>query len=204
MIRMEFNLNDFKNLDIENIGEWPIMVKICGAILVFVVIGFLGWQYDLKAMENKVEQAKKREIELKGSFEFKQQKAANLPALKQQLKDIEETFGDLLKRLPSKSEIGELLVDISQQGLGAGLEFELFKPGDEQPRDFYAEVPIEIKVLGSYHQFGNFISGVSDLPRIVTNNQITIYRDKKEGEMVLETIAKTYRYIDDEGQNEAK
>ncbi len=201
---MEFNLNDFKNLDIENIGEWPIMVKICGAILVFVVIGFLGWQYDLKAMENKVEQAKKREIELKGSFEFKQQKAANLPALKQQLKDIEETFGDLLKRLPSKSEIGELLVDISQQGLGAGLEFELFKPGDEQPRDFYAEVPIEIKVLGSYHQFGNFISGVSDLPRIVTNNQITIYRDKKEGEMVLETIAKTYRYIDDEGQNEAK
>ena len=85
---------------------------------------------------------------MKNSFEFKQQKAANLPALKQQLKDIEETFGGLLKRLPSKSEIAELLVDISQQGLGAGLEFELFKPGDEQPRDFYAEVPIEIKVVG--------------------------------------------------------
>ena len=198
---MEFNLNDFKNLDVENIGEWPKTVKLCGAILVFLIIGFLGWQYDLSSMENKVEQAKKKEVDLKNSFEFKQQKAANLPALKQQLKDIEETFGDLLKRLPSKSEIGELLVDISQQGLGAGLEFELFKPGDEQPRDFYAEVPIEIKVLGSYHQFGNFISGVSDLPRIVTNNQIAIYRDKNEGEMVLETIAKTYRYIDDEDQN---
>ena len=155
-------------------------------------------------MEGKVEQAKRKEIELRNSFEFKQQKAANLPALKQQLKDIEETFGDLLKRLPSKSEIGELLVDISQQGLGAGLEFELFKPGDEQPRDFYAEVPIEIKVIGSYHQFGNFISGVSDLPRIVTNNKLVIYRDKKEGEMILETVAKTYRYLDDGETDEAK
>lgn len=201
---MEFNLNDFKNLDTENIGEWPPTVKLCGIIIIFLLIGFLGWQYDLKNMEGKVEQAKRKEIELRNSFEFKQQKAANLPALKQQLKDIEETFGDLLKRLPSKSEIGELLVDISQQGLGAGLEFELFKPGDEQPRDFYAEVPIEIKVIGSYHQFGNFISGVSDLPRIVTNNKLVIYRDKKEGEMVLETVAKTYRYLDDGETDEAK
>ncbi len=201
---MEFNLNDFKNLDTENIGEWPPTVKLCGIIIIFLLIGFLGWQYDLKNMEGKVEQAKRKEIELRNSFEFKQQKAANLPALKQQLKDIEETFGDLLKRLPSKSEIGELLVDISQQGLGAGLEFELFKPGDEQPRDFYAEVPIEIKVIGSYHQFGNFISGVSDLPRIVTNNKLVIYRDKKEGEMILETVAKTYRYLDDGETDEAK
>ena len=201
---MESNLNDFKNLDTENIGEWPPTVKLCGIIIIFLLIGFLGWQYDLKNMEGKVEQAKRKEIELRNSFEFKQQKAANLPALKQQLKDIEETFGDLLKRLPSKSEIGELLVDISQQGLGAGLEFELFKPGDEQPRDFYAEVPIEIKVIGSYHQFGNFISGVSDLPRIVTNNKLVIYRDKKEGEMILETVAKTYRYLDDGETDEAK
>ena len=201
---MEFNLNDFKNLDTENIGEWPPTVKLCGIIIIFLLIGFLGWQYDLKNMEGKVEQAKRKEIELRNSFEFKQQKAANLPALKQQLKDIEETFGDLLKRLPSKSEIGELLVDISQQGLGAGLEFELFKPGDEQPRDFYAEVPIEIKVIGTYHQFGNFISGVSDLPRIVTNNKLVIYRDKKEGEMILETVAKTYRYLDDGETDEAK
>ncbi len=201
---MEFNLNDFKNLDTENIGEWPPTVKLCGIIIIFLLIGFLGWQYDLKNMEGKVERAKRKEIELRNSFEFKQQKAANLPALKQQLKDIEETFGDLLKRLPSKSEIGELLVDISQQGLGAGLEFELFKPGDEQPRDFYAEVPIEIKVIGSYHQFGNFISGVSDLPRIVTNNKLVIYRDKKEGEMILETVAKTYRYLDDGETDEAK
>ena len=201
---MEFNLNDFKNLDTENIGEWPPTVKLCGIIIIFLLIGFLGWQYDLKNMEGKVEQAKRKEIELRNSFEFKQQKAANLPALKQQLKDIEETFGDLLKRLPSKSEIGELLVDISQQGLGAGLEFELFKPGDEQPRDFYAEVPIEIKVIGSYHQFGNFISGVSDLPRIVTNNKLVIYLDKKEGEMILETVAKTYRYLDDGETDEAK
>ena len=195
-------VSDFKNLDIENIGEWPPTVKVCGAILIFLMVGLLGWQYDLKTMENRVNQAQKKEIELKNSFEFKQQKAANLPALKQQLKDIEETFGGLLKRLPSKSEIAELLVDISQQGLGAGLEFELFKPGDEQPRDFYAEVPIEIKVIGSYHQFGNFISGVSDLPRIVTNNKLAIYKDNKEGDMILETTAKTYRYLDDEEKNE--
>ena len=201
-IIMDINLNDFKNLDVENIGEWPPTVKICGAILIFIMVGVLGWQYDLKMIENRLNQAQKKEAELRNSFEFKQQKAANLPALKQQLKDIEETFGDLLKRLPSKSEIAELLVDISQQGLGAGLEFELFKPGDEQPRDFYAEVPIEIKVVGSYHQFGNFISGVSDLPRIVTNNKLKIYKDKKEGDMILETTAKTYRYFDDEGNNE--
>ena len=159
---------------------------------------FFSWQYDLKIIENRLNQAQKRQ--LRNSFEFKQQRL--ILALKQQLKDIEETFGDLLKRLPSKSEIAELLVDISQQGLGAGLEFELFKPGDERPRDFYAEVPIEIKVVGSYHQFGNFISGVSDLPRIVTNNKLKIYKDKKEGDMILETTAKTYRYFDDEGNNE--
>ena len=113
------------------------------------------------------------------------------------VKDIEETFGDLLKRLPSKAEIAELLVDISQQGLGAGLEFELFKPREEEPADFYVKLPIDIRVVGTYHQFGNFISGVSDLPRIVTNHDIKISRDPKKDVMVLETVAKTYRYVED-------
>ena len=118
-----------------------------------------------------------------------------MPALKQQLEDIKETFGDLLKRLPNKTEVAELLVDISQQGLGAGLEFELFQPGNEKPADFYVELPIKIRVVGDYHEFGNFISGISDLPRIVTSHNIKISQSGTK--LSLETTAKTYRYVDE-------
>ena len=115
------------------------------------------------------------------------------------MEDIKETFGDLLKRLPNKTEVAALLVDISQQGLGAGLEFVLFQPGKEQPADFYIELPIRITVVGQYHEFGKFISGVSDLPRIVTNHNVKI-KPKGDGKLILETTAKTYRYLDDEGE----
>ena len=191
------NMSDLNNLNAENIGSWPLPVKIFCAVLVFAVIGFLGWQYDVKDLRELLAKARQKEITLSAEFETKQRKAANLPALKQQLEDIKETFGDLLKRLPNKTEVAELLVDISQQGLGAGLEFELFKPGSEQPQDFYVELPIQIRVVGDYHEFGTFISGVSDLPRIVTNHNIKILTDKA-GRMTLETTAKTYRYIDEE------
>jgi SP family xylose:H+ symportor-like MFS transporter len=116
--------------------------------------------------------------------------------------DIKETFGDLLKRLPNRTEVAALLVDISQQGLGAGLEFELFKPGNEQPADFYVELPIQITVVGTYHEFGQFISGVSDLPRIVTNHNVKI-APQKDGNLLLQTTAKTYRYMDEEEEEEA-
>jgi len=194
------NMSDLNNLNAENIGSWPLPVKIFCAVLVFAAIGFLGWQYDVKELQENLAKARQKEVTLSAEFETKQRKAANLPALKQQLEDIKETFGDLLKRLPNKTEVAELLVDISQQGLGAGLEFELFKPGSERPEDFYVELPIQIRVIGDYHEFGRFISGVSDLPRIVTNHDIKIATDKA-GRMVLETTAKTYRYIDEEAES---
>jgi len=194
------NLSDLNNLSFDNIGTWPLPVKVFGALLVFIAIGFAGWQYDVKDLQESLVKAEEKETDLRAEFERKQRKAANLPALKQQLEDIKETFGDLLKRLPNKTEVAELLVDISQQGLGAGLEFELFKPGNEKPADFYVELPIQIRVVGKYHEFGNFISGISDLPRIVTSHDIKI--TPKDGKLVLETTAKTYRYIDEGEENE--
>lgn len=190
------NMQDLQNLSADNIGSWPLPVKLFGGVLVFVVIGFLSWNYDIKELDANLKKVAQQEQKLRKTFEKKQRKAANLPALKQQLEDIKETFGDLLKRLPNKTEVAELLVDISQQGLGAGLEFELFKPGREQPRDFYVELPIQIRVVGDYHEFGNFISGISDLPRIVTSHNIKI--TPKGGRLVLETTAKTYRYIEED------
>ncbi|MCC6706234.1 MAG: type 4a pilus biogenesis protein PilO [Gammaproteobacteria bacterium] len=192
-------MSDLNNLNLENIGSWPAPVKIAGALLVATLIIGVGWWQDIDPLQQKLAGEQKKEGELKLSFEAKQKKAANLPALKQQLEDIKETFGDLLKRLPNKTEVAELLVDISQQGLGAGLEFDLFKPGNEQPADFYVELPIEIRVIGTYHQFGTFISGISDLPRIVTSHDIKI-TPTTGGRLILQTTAKTYRYIDEEGE----
>jgi type IV pilus assembly protein PilO len=192
-------MSDLQNLSVENIGSWPMPVKAAGALLVASLIIGGGWWKDIDPLQKTLAEEQKKEVDLKVSFEGKQKKAANLPALKQQLEDIKETFGDLLKRLPNKTEVAELLVDISQQGLGAGLEFDLFKPGNEQPADFYVELPIEIRVIGNYHQFGTFISGISDLPRIVTSHNIKI-APTTGGRLILQTTAKTYRYIDEEGE----
>lgn len=201
---MAMSMSDLNNLSLDNIGSWPLPIKIVGALLVFALIVGLGVYYDIQPLREQLAKVQNEENELKLSFEAKQKKAANLPALKQQLEDIKETFGDLLKRLPNKTEVAELLVDISQQGLGAGLEFELFQPGSEQPADFYVELPIKIRVVGDYHEFGNFISGVSDLPRIVTSHNIKIQPREKAGGLMLETTAKTYRYIDDSEEEEGE
>ena len=192
-------MSDLQNLSLENIGSWPVPVKIAGALLVASLIIGVGWWKDINPLQEQLADEQKKEGEHKIAFEGKQKKAANLPALKQQLEDIKETFGDLLKRLPNKTEVAELLVDISQQGLGAGLEFDLFKPGNEQQADFYVELPIEIRVIGNYHQFGTFIGGISDLPRIVTSHDIKI-TPTSGGRLILQTTAKTYRYIDEEGE----
>ncbi|MCZ6665555.1 MAG: type 4a pilus biogenesis protein PilO [Gammaproteobacteria bacterium] len=201
------SMSDLNNLSLDNLGSWPMPVKIAGGILVIAAIVIGGWYYDITELNVKFDNVEKEETDLKLAFEAKQKKAANLPALKQQLEDIKETFGDLLKRLPNKTEVAELLVDISQQGLGAGLEFDLFKPGSEKPADFYVELPIQIRVVGDYHEFGNFISGISDLPRIVTSHDIKITANPGTGGkpgtgLVLETTAKTYRYIDEEEEGE--
>ena len=190
-------MSDLNNLTIDNIGTWPVPVKVAFTILVCGAILGLSYWKDVSPLQETLQQEQEKEVGLKSTFEAKQKKAVNLNALKQQLEDIKETFGDLLKRLPNKTEVAALLVDISQQGLAAGLEFELFKPGAEQPADFYVELPIEIKVVGNYHAFGAFISGVSDLPRIVTNHNLRI-TPQADGVLTLTTTAKTYRYMDEE------
>lgn len=193
------NMADLNNLDFEDVGSWPIPIKIVSGILVFALILAGGWWFHHKNQQEQLEMVKSKEQELRTTFEAKQRKAANLEALQQQLEDIKQSFGDLLKRLPDQTEVAGLLVDISQQGLGAGLEFELFKPGNEVRSDFYVELPIQIRVTGDYHAFGQFVSGVADLPRIVTQHDINIYRKEQDKKpvLVMETTAKTYRYMDE-------
>jgi type IV pilus assembly protein PilO len=192
-------LSDINNLSFDNIGGWPVPIKIIFILLIAAAIMGVAYWKDIGPLQESLKKVQEEEQNLRVTFEAKQKKAANLDALKQQLEDIKETFGDLLKRLPNKTEVAALLVDISQQGLGAGLEFDLFKPGQEKPADFYVELPIQIQVKGTYHEFGDFISGVSDLPRIVTNHNIKIRPvGGNEASLVLETTAKTYRYMDEE------
>ncbi len=191
------NWSEVKNLDPNNIGNWPAPAKTAVIGLGCVIILGLGWYFDTSDQRLLLEQAEAKEITLKQDIEAKQSKVVNLAALKEQLQDIQQSFGDMLKRLPNKTEVAALLVDISQQGLGAGLEFELFKPGSEQPAEFYVELPINIRVTGSYHQLGQFVSGVADLPRIVTQHDIKI-KAKEKGGLIMESIAKTYRYLGEE------
>ncbi|MFT4562744.1 MAG: type IV pilus assembly protein PilO [Gammaproteobacteria bacterium] len=195
------NMSDLNNLTFDNIGSWPGIVKVVFTIIVCsAILGFAYWK-DISVLQEDLKKTELQEVDLRITFESRQKKAANLEALKLQLENIKETFGDLLKRLPNKTEVAALLVDISQQGLGAGLEFELFKPGKERPADFYVELPIKISVVGDYHELGKFISGVSDLPRIVTNHDVKI--KPKGTKLILETTAKTYRYMDEDEEEEA-
>lgn len=196
---------DFSKLDLDpnNIGNWPGPIK--GIVILILCAALLGagYWFDTKDQLVALESAQDKETELKRIFEIKQRKSANLKALREQLKDMKESFGNLLRLLPNKTEIEGLLVDISQSGLAAGLEFELFKPSAEQVEDFYAIQPIAIRVTGTYHEFGNFISSVAALPRIVTQHDVNMI-SKSGGtigandELVMNMIAKTYRYLEEE------
>ena len=194
-------LSDLNNLKFETVGSWPLPVRVGAIVAVCLAVTLLYYLMVLSDLQDEVGAAREEEAALKQSFEAKQVKAANLPALKVQLAEIKDTFGDLLKRLPNKTEVAALLVDISQQGLGAGLEFRLFKPGAEVQSDFYVELPIQIAVTGHFHEFGRFISGLSELPRIVTTHDIQIKSeaagpDGTAGRLSLELTGKTYRYMD--------
>lgn len=196
---------DFSKLDLDpnNIGNWPGPLK--GVVILILCAALLGagYWFDTKDQLVKLETSQKKETELKQVFEIKQRKAANLEPLREQLKEMKESFGNLLRLLPNKTEIEGLLVDISQSGLSAGLEFELFKPSAEQVAEFYAIQPIAIRVTGTYHEFGNFVSTVASLPRIVTQHDINM-APKKSGviggneELVMNMVAKTYRYLEEE------
>jgi type IV pilus assembly protein PilO len=196
---MELDLSQFRNLDPNNIGSWPLAARGGVVALVCVAVLGLGYWFDTQEQLAVLERARQSEDTLKKDFEVKQAKAANLEAYRQQMTEMEESFGTMLRQLPSKTEVADLLVDITQTGLASGLEFELFKPGNASPKEFYAELPIEVKVMGTYHSFGEFVSGVAALPRIVTLHDINITpATKVSGSLIMQASAKTYRYLDEE------
>lgn len=198
------NLAELRNLDPNDPGRWPFPVKVVVIVACCLAALFAGYWFDTSAQLEQLTKLEKEEVELKKTFEFKQRKAANLEPYKKQLAEMQRTFGALLRQLPNKAEIADLLVDVSQTGLASGLEFELFKPNDEVNKEFYAEYPIQIKVRGHFHQFGEFASGIAALPRIVTLHDISIESKKsrrsKGTPLVMTATAKTYRYLEEEEQ----
>ena len=205
---LDFNLSE---LTLENIATWPQSIKLaaCSIVLLFI-LGFSYW-FDTSSQLESLKNIKAEETRLKASFERKQQLAANLNAYKMQLITIQKQFGAMLRQLPSKTEIPDLLEDISKSGVASGLEFQLFDPQQEQLHEFYADLPIQIVVLGDYHEFGQFISRTAGLPRIVTIQDFSIesaeeFRKQSavkinvatQHHLVMKLTAKTYRYIDTE------
>ncbi|MFK5915607.1 MAG: type 4a pilus biogenesis protein PilO [Woeseiaceae bacterium] len=189
---------DLNNLDINNVGSWPVVVKSVLVAIVSVGILVLGYFVDIQAQQENLERITSEEQRLKSTFETKQAKAANLDAYKAQMLEMEDSFGAMIRQLPSKTEVEDLLVDISQTGLASGIEFLLFKPLAEKHIEFYAELPITLKMTGTYHQFGEFASGIAALPRIVTLENISITGGKgKKGILTMDVTAKTYRYLDE-------
>tara|TARA_Y100000590_G_scaffold151640_1_gene174239 strand:- start:1522 stop:2136 length:615 start_codon:yes stop_codon:yes gene_type:complete len=195
--------DDLKNLDPNNPGLWPKPIQIVLFILLFIALLFAGWKFDITKKRDQLAALEKKETEKIEILKVRQRKAANLNALKEQMKEMEISFGDMVRQLPNQTEVAGLLVDISQTGLGAGLEFKLFEPKAENPKEFYAVLPISIKVVGNYHQFGEFISGLAQLPRIVTAHEIKIKSEQANEKaripiLEMNTIAKTYRALEED------
>jgi len=190
-------LDELRRLNIREAGNWPLLPKIVVLGFLFAVIVVAGGLFDWRDQFEILDKAQGTEVKLKEEYASKKARAVNLELYVQQLKDIEQSFGALLKQLPNKSEMDALLTDINQAGLGRGLQFELFKPAaQERMADFYAELPINVKITGSYHDMGAFASDVAQLPRIVTLNDLSIVNDK--GTLTMDAVAKTFRYLDEE------
>ena len=192
-------LDDFNNIDFKNAGSLPMPVKLVLLSFLFLILLGLGYWFLWSPAIDESSQAKAKEVELRQVFLTKKAQAVKVEAYKQQMIDIEKTFGALLKQLPDKSQMDGLLTDINQAGLGRGLEFDLFKPGQESVADFYAEMPIQIKIKGNYHDIGAFATDISKLSRIVTLNDMVIAplnKYCKDTSLTLDAVAKTYRYLD--------
>lgn len=199
-------MNTLNTLDPQNVGSWPMPVKVMIYVLVFVGVLVLGYMFDLSGIQDNLSTGQQEQQTLLGEFESKVFKAQNLDTYKTQLKDMEDSFGALLRQLPQDTEVPGLLEDITHTGLGSGLEFDAIDLGNETPKDFYAEQPINIKVTGDYHAFGAFVSGISALPRIVTLHDFTIgpkqttnsnrVDDGGAPVLTMTILAKTYRYND--------
>jgi type IV pilus assembly protein PilO len=198
-------VEQLRTLDPRDVGRWPLAVRAFFVALTFVVCAGFAWYMFVWDNDRPVlQKAEADELDLRNQFANKQQRAANLDAYKAQLGEMERSFGAMLRQLPGKTEVPNLLVDISQTGLAAGLQEKLFQPATEQTKGFYAELPIKIRLVGSYHEFGTFVSGIAALPRIVTLHDIVITPagDAKAGgydNLTMDVTAKTYRYIEDEG-----
>jgi type IV pilus assembly protein PilO len=194
-------IEELQSLDMNEPGRWPLSFRIVAVALVFIAVAAFGsYMFVIKTDHPLLEQARQQEQELRATFEQKQTRAANFDAYRAQLAEIERSFGTMLRQLPGQTEIPNLLVDISQTALSAGLEEQLFQRGVEVQKDFYAEQPIKIRYQGSFHELGNFVSGIAALPRIVTLHDISIKPVSNDGsfdELVLEATAKTYRYLDE-------
>ncbi len=204
-------VEQLRQLDFKDLGRWPFLFRALAVLIVLVVMTLLlGYYFVWGENGNRPELLKARaeQKSLWATFDEKQRKAANLEAYRQQLAEIERTFGAMLRQLPGKTEVPSLLVDISQTGLAAGLQERLFQPGSETKMDFYAALPIKIPLTGGYHEFGQFVSGIAALPRIVTLHDIEISRGGKPGasrrgapaptdQLTLNLTAKTYRYLDE-------
>ena len=190
-------LDDIRRLNFREAGNWPLLPKIAVLGLLVLLILAAGAFFDWKDQIDALDRAQDEEAKLRVSYSEKKAKAVNLELYVQQLKEIEQAFGALLKQLPNKSEMDALLTDINQAGLGRGLQFELFRPATrERIAEFYAELPITVRVTGTYHDMGAFASDVAQLPRIVTLNDIGIVNDK--GTLVMDATAKTFRYLDED------
>jgi type IV pilus assembly protein PilO len=197
-------VEQLRSLDPKDVGRWPMPVRAFFIGLAFVIVAAFGWYMFVWNDDRPLlQKAQQDELDLRAQFESKQQRAANLDAYRAQLAEMERSFGAMLRQLPGKTEVPNLLVDISQSGLAAGLQEKLFQPSAEKSNGFYAELPIKIRLVGSYHEFGAFVSGIAALPRIVTLHdiQITPVDSKSNGydNLTMDVTAKTYRYIEDEG-----
>lgn len=197
---------DLRNLDFNNAGSWPLGLKVGFSALVALIVVGLAWYLFVADQRTQLESLERRERDLRAEFENKQARASNLEALKQQLAQMEAMLQQMLRQLPSKTEMADLIVDISQTALASGINNELFQPGPEAPKEFYAEKPISLRMVGSYHQFGAFVSGVASLPRVVIMTMHDISLKPRAGNgsvssnspLVLEGTVKTYRYLDED------
>ncbi len=190
-------LDDFRRLNPRDVGSWPVIPKLGALVLLLIAVVFAGYWFDWRGQLEELARARAKEQDLRTAFLDKKKQAVNLEAYRNQLAEIEESFGEMLKQLPNKSEMEALLTDVNQAGLGRGLKFELFRPAPrESTSEFYAELPITIKLSGTYHDIGAFASDVSQLSRIVTLNEIALNAGK-DGGLILDAVAKTFRYLDE-------
>lgn len=199
-------VDDFQDLDYSNPGGLPSAVKLTFVILLMIAIGAAGYFWQIQGQIELLEKKEAEELTKRGTYKIKQQRAAQLPAYKAQLEEMEVILNSMLRQLPSKNEMSDLIVDVSQTAVASGIDNQLFEPGAEMLKEFYAEKPIKLKMLGKFHNFGEFVSGVASLPRVVilTMHDISLkpVGDGKSGVLLLEGTAKTYRYLDEEEQAE--